>query len=336
MEKKFLVSVANVYGRNASTNELIFAGRTNLSSALDISQSIAEIRAGRSAQLVYTYSHSRGVKVEVEQANFSKEFIALNLGQAVTNGLYDVLFEECLQISGGAGVLTNTPVGTVSVQKEDGTITNVTASGKNITVGTYTGKVTCVYKYNTTVDRVNIGATTTPSVISLFLEAEVRSSSTGLVVEKLQIELPSCQITGNYNLAFTPDGVSSEKLELMALAIDSAVCNGDTASYGYISWIPVTAVTSYAYIVATPSAIPVTSGTSSTAQISVFGVRNGVYGNTNITTGCTYTKLAGGSAAVAVNSTTGLVTWTAPTSSVTTIEVTYTGGYKDYVVVTVS
>lgn len=334
MEKKFLVSVANAYGRNPSTGELIFAGRTNLSSALDITQDINEIRAGRSNQLVYTYSHSRGLKINIEQANYSKEFIALNLGQTVQSGAYDVLFEECIQVSAGSGTLTKTPVGIVSVQKEDGTITNVTPSGTSITVPAYTGKATVVYKYNTTVDRVTIGATTVPNVITLILDAEVRSSSTGAVVERLQIELPSCQITGNYNLSFTPDGVSTEKLELMALAIDATTCNGDTASYGTISWIPVTANTSYAYIIATPALINPTAGTTSTAQISVFGVRNGVYGNVNLTTATTYAKMAGGASSISVNASTGVVSWSSPTSGNTaTIECTY-NGMKDFVVVT--
>jgi hypothetical protein len=293
-DNTFLVSVAKAIGLNPNTQEAIFYGKANLSSAFNLTMQSTDVRGGVNNPLLYKYYHDRDLEINIEQAVFEKTFLALNVGSAILNETVNVLKTECVTLSGGNGTLDETPVGNVSVIKADGTIISVTPVGDAITVaGGGNTKVTAIYRYSDTVDRVTVNTTTPPSTITLILIAEVRDNK-GNVVEELQIEVPSFQISGNYNLALSADGVSQEALSGMALAVDGTSC-ADGEIYAYVSWIPVSSTTvSVAAIAITPDKFePAVGNLPATQQLTVTGIRGGVYGNVNVTSDCTFTKLSG-------------------------------------------
>lgn len=304
----FLVSVANAIGINPNTQNAIFYGKANLSSAFTLSMQKTDVRGGINNPLLYTYIHDRDLQVSIEQAIFEKTFLALNAGTSILNQTVNVLKTECITLSSNNGVLTETPVGNVSIKKADGTFVTVTPSGKNITVsGGGNTSVTAIYRYSDTVDRVAIETTTPPSTITLILTAEVRDTN-GNIIEYLQIEVPSFQIDGNYTLEFSAGGVSKEALKGMALSVKGTDCtSGDI--YAYVSWIPNT-ITSVPVgtIAITPSKFePTVASLPATQQLTVTGIRGGMYANINVTANSTFSKLSGDTD-ITVNASTGLIT----------------------------
>jgi hypothetical protein len=334
-DNTFLVSVANVIGLNSS-DVALFYGKANTNSAFTLSMQSTDVRGGINNALLYKYMHDRDLQVTIAQATFAKDILALNVGSSIVNGSVNVLKTECITLVGGDGTLSETPIGNVSVIKADGTIVSVTPVGTTITVaGGAATNVTAIYRYADTVDTISVGTTTPPTVIKLIMTAEVRNQS-GTLVEYLQIEIPNFQVDGNYELAMTPDGTSSESLTGMALSTAGATCaSGDV--YAYVRWIPVTTTVTYTSISTTPNPFQVAVGDlPATQQLSVIGIRGGLYANTPITTECTYAKVAGGDVDITVNASSGLVTvaGTAIANDTATIEITK-GSLKDYVVVTV-
>ena len=82
--KKFLVSTADVYGYNSNDN-LLFVGKTLLDSSIETTLSNTDVRAGQGNQLQYIYYHTAEMNITINDAQFSLEFLALNVGSSVTN-----------------------------------------------------------------------------------------------------------------------------------------------------------------------------------------------------------------------------------------------------------
>ena len=339
MSNKFIVSVANAIGRDPVTKQGIFYGKANLSSAFTLSMSESEVRGGINNSLLFTYKHTRDLSIEIEQAIASKTFLALNTGTSLNSGVISkVLATECVTFAAnGTATLQNVPTSTrtqITIFLDDGRIAvPEVLTGSTITyVDGSNKKLDVVYEYTTAIDLLSIEATKPPATIDLTLIAEVRDSEKGLV-EYQHINIPAFQVDGNYELSFSADGVSSEKLAGKALRVDGATCNdGDT--YGYVKWVPVSGTTStltILEIVSTPSA-PVLS-TGGTAQLVTKALYGGIYAPTTLLTGLTYTVTPSGKFTVSAG---GLITaGTVTASDSATIEITYTSGstWKDYVFV---
>ena len=339
MSNKFIVSVANAIGRDPITKQGIFYGKANLSSAFTLSMSESEVRGGINNSLLFTYKHTRDLAIEIEQAIASKTFLALNTGTSLNSGVTSkVLATECVTFSGtGTATLANTPTSTrtqITIFLDDGRIAvPEVLAGSVITYADGANKkLDVVYEYMTSIDLLSIEATEPPSIIDLTLIAEVRDSQKGLI-EYQHINIPSFQIDGNYELSFSADGVSSEKLSGKALRVDGETCeDGDT--YGYVKWVPVSGTTTTSAIleiVTTPSApVLVTAGTTQLVTKALYG---GIIAPQRLLTGLTYTVTPSGKFTVNAS---GLLTAGAVTGADTaTIEVTYTNGstWKDYVFV---
>lgn len=295
MGNTFLVSVAEAIGFNPSTEEAIFYGKANLTSAFTLTMANTDVRGGINNPLLYKYMHDRDLEISIESATFDKTFLALNVGSTVLNETVNVIKTECVQLTAGEGTVTATPIGNVSVFKADGTIVTVTPVGTTITVpGGESTTVKVVYRYSDTVDRIAIQTTTPPTVITLILIAEVRDD-TGAIIEYFQVEVPRLQIDGNYELTLAADGVSSQALKGMALAVSGATCSsGDI--YAYVSWIlNGGASISVSEIAANPSSVEVAIGDlPATQQLTVLGIRGGVYSNVTLDPAdCDFTKLSG-------------------------------------------
>jgi len=293
MANEFLVSVADVIGRDATTDALLFLGKANITSAFGITTQKTDVRGGINNPLLYTYYHDREVSVKVESATFNKSIIALNAGTTVTNSTYTVCKKESKTLSGGSVTLSETPTSsTVGVILPNGTIQNITPSGAVITVsGGLNQTVDCIYDYSETlVDQVVGYATLPPTGIHLTLISEVRDASNTKTYD-LIIDIPNFNLSGNYNMSLNANGVSSDNLE--GTAVVEAATGGDY--YYKVWWVPAS-TTSVAYtdIAATPSTVTFdVSDLPDTSQITVLGIRGGTYANVNVTTSCSFTRTSG-------------------------------------------
>jgi hypothetical protein len=284
---KFLVSVANAIGRDPNTGAGIFFGKANISSALTISTQKVEVRGSIGNPLLYNYFHSRNVEVKIESAVFTKTFLGLNVGQLTQTGVVNTVQTECVTLVNNVGAVTLTPLSDIVAFMNDGTIQNLTPTGKTFTtVGGGATSIDVVYTVATTADQIVVSATTPPSVVDLTLIAEVRDN-TGVITEYLQVAIPSFQISGNYTLSLAANGVSNESLDGFALAVNATDCT--TGNYfARVTWVPVaTAAVATSSIVAIPSSLVFPTGAAGTKTINVLAIKG--TSNVNVTTSASYT-----------------------------------------------
>lgn len=336
MTKNYLVSVAKAIMRDPTTGDLLAYGDANISSAFTLSMQNADVRGGIGNQLLYSYYHTRELSAKIEQATFGESIIAFNVGGTVSTGAVTVVHDECLALSSsGSGTVSLTPIGDVSVLLPDGSIQTVTPSTKDITVsGGASALVTCVYETSKSADQITVSSTTPPSIVDLTLIAEIRAADQTTVVKYLNINVPRFQVAGNYTLNLAANGVSTEALEGKALVSSAADC-ASGEYYAKVTYIPVTSTTTYTDIAATPSNITWAKSTTQSTQLTVLGIRGGVYANTNITTSCSFVRSGSSGSGVTVGATTGLLSTSASQTTiaeVVTIGVNYAAGSLiDYV-----
>lgn len=276
--KDFLVSTADVAFFVNDT--LAFTGTTSLNTSISVSMEDQEITGGKGNKTLYKYKYGRKLAPSIEMAEWSLKFIAANSGSTIFEGLKDVFaVAECVTLTNGVGTLKRVPVGKVFVEKPDGSTAEVTATGSTITVGNEDAKVLVTYQYNTTVKRVTIDAESTPFVGRLVLSADKHNNKRGKVGE-VQIEVPSFQLNGTFDISLEASGTTTTKLEGDALAVEGASCV-DGSVYAYITEIPSVASTiAINDIAATPAVMNLSVNEEKT--ISVIGIKGGLYSNVGI------------------------------------------------------
>lgn len=245
--KKFLVSTANVYGYD-SNNNLLFTGTTLMDSSIETTLSNTDVRAGQGNQLQYIYYHTAEMNIAINEAQFSLNYLALNVGSSIKTGA-DVWTTETVQVVNGAGTVVGTPLavsGTTLygwVTDKDDNVERVEFSGSSFTMNdtNYNGNV-CVryYATNASAKQVTVYADMLPSTIRLVMEAQLCSSdSTTNRIGTLQIEVPKASMTGAFTLSMTPDSVAQTPLSVRALAtqVNEGGCTANRPIYATITEI---------------------------------------------------------------------------------------------------
>lgn len=324
--KDFLVSTADVAFIVNGT--LAFTGTTSLNTSISVSMEDQEITGGKGNKTLYKYKYGRKLAPSIEMAEWNLAYIAANVGSSIFEGLRDVFaVSECVTLTNGTGTLQKVPVGKVYVEKADGSSVEVTPAGSTITIGNSNETVSVTYQYNTTVKRVTIDAESAPLVGKLILTADKHNNKTGKVGE-VQIEVPSFQLSGTFDISLEASGSTTTKLDGDALAVNGASCS-DGSVYAYITDIPSAAsAVTISDIAVTPAVIELAA--NETMTLSVIGIKGGLYSNVSIDISeCNITS-EDTAVATVVN---GIVTGVA--AGVTYINVEY-NGIKDFVKVTVA
>lgn len=336
-----LVSVADVILRDPTTQAGLAYGKANISSALKMAMASADARGGIGNKLLFKYFHTKELTVDIEQAQFGEQFLALNAGANVVTGAANVVQTDCLTTSASScAQVTLTPIGNVECFLPDGSIQSITPSTKDLVLtGAASQKIYAIYTTSKSVDLTTITAGDPPDIVDCTLIAEIRDQATSGIKKYLQIHIPNLQLSGTYDLALSANGISTEKLSGTALAAESSTCaSGDY--YGTFAYIPVAASSPYTQIAATPSTIAWAKSTAQSSQITVLGLKNGVYDNANITTSCTYARSGSSGSGITVGAATGLITTSASSTTIAetiTIACTYpSGSLVDYVMINVT
>ena len=245
--KKFLVSTANVYGYDSEDN-LLFTGTTLMDSSIETTLSNTDVRAGQGNQLQYIYYHTAEMNITINEAQFSLNYLALNVGSDITTGA-DVWTTETVEVTNGAGTVGKTPLAISGtnlygwVTDKDDNTERVTFSGSSFTMSdnNYNGNV-CVryYASDASAKQITIYADMLPSTIRLVMEAQLCSSdSTTNRIGTLQIEVPKATMTGAFTLSMTPDSVAQTPLSVRALAsqVNEGGCTANRPIYATITEI---------------------------------------------------------------------------------------------------
>lgn len=322
--KNFLVSTADfaLY----FNDKLVCTGTTNMNTSLEVSMEEQVINAGKGNKRVYSYKYGRELAATLEAADWKLEYVAANIGNDIKSGLEEVYhIDECVDLTEGVGMLSDTPVGKVAVTLPNGVIVEVDADDKSIdlksqeTVKTGTVSVKATYRYNRQAKSLTIDADTSPKVYKLVLDAERHNNKLGKV-GSLQVIIPSYQPSGNFTMEFTPDGVTSTNIDGNALAVEGDTCAGGGAVYAYIKEFDTIGdgLIDVAEIAVSPSQF--TLAHPNTQKLSIIGIRGGAYSNIEIDPkDCTYDSSEQSYATVE----NGVVTSVAAGKSI--IKVTYKG-----------
>lgn len=243
--KKFLVSVADVYGYDSS-DALLFVGKTLLDSSIETTLSNTDVRGGRGNQLQYIYYHTAEMNITINETQFSLEFLALNTGTTPETGA-NMFVEESVTLAGGQGtVQEGTPLKLSTqniygwVTKADGSVQRVLFNGNNFDIGDAESNETVCVRYFTNMTaarQITINADMLPSNIRLVMEAQLCSSdSTTNQIGVVQVIVPKASMTGQFTLSMTADGVSQTPLTVRALAttVNEGGCAGGQSIYATI------------------------------------------------------------------------------------------------------
>lgn len=276
--KDFLVSTADV--AFFVNDVLAFTGTTSLNTSISVSMEDQEITGGKGNKTLYKYKYGRKLAPSIEMAEWNLSYLAANVGSTVFEGLKDVFaVAECVTLTNGVGTLKKTPVGKVFVEKADGSTVEITPVGSAITVGDINGTVLATYQYSTNVKRVTIDAESTPFVGRLVMSADKHNNKKGKVGE-VQIEVPSFQLNGTFDISLEASGTTTTKLEGDALAVEGASCS-DGSVYAYISEIPsVESTVAVNDLAVTPAVIEI--AVNEEKKLNIIGIKGGLYSNVAI------------------------------------------------------
>jgi len=314
--KDFLVSTADVaFFHNGM---LAFTGTTALNTSISVSMEDQEIVGGKGNKTLYKYKYGRKLAPSIEMAEWRLAYIAANVGSTIFTGLKEVFaIAECVTLIKGVGVLAKVPVGNVFVEKADGSTLEVTPEGSTITVGDVDDTVKATYRYNTNVKRVTIDADSTPLVGELVLSADKHNNLKGKVGE-VQIDVPSFQLNGTFDISLEASGNATTKLEGDALAVEGATC-ADGSVYAYVTEIDsIESSIEVSDIAITPAVIEL--AVDKTKNLSIVGIKGGLYSNVGIEASeCTITSETPAIATVANGVVTGV------SAGTTYINVDYNG-----------
>lgn len=291
--KNFVVSTADFAFYHKGM--LACTGTTNLNTSINVSMQTQDTKAGKGNKQIFTYKYGRELAVELEAADWRLEYIAMNTGSEIFEGLSDVYaLNECVTITNGIGVLKRTPIGTVGIELPSGAFVEIEPDGKNIDLASFNiGKneyaVKATYKYNNNTRYITIDADTSPLTGELVLDADKHDNKQGKV-GSVQIIIPSYSLDGNFDLTFTPEGVTSTKMSGKAQAIEGDTCDNNNAVYAYVKEI-VNEEVSLPVVDITANAPMYSLTVADTATISVYGSKGALYKDISLSNSdCTFTS----------------------------------------------
>jgi len=224
--KKFLTSVADVFGYDSDDN-LLFVAKTLLDSSIEVSLGSAPVRGGRGNQLQYTYYHTAEMSFNLTETQWNLEMLGATAGADFELGNY--YKEESVVVTASAGTVADTPVAFEGstiygwATSPLGVTQRVTFTAKDFTVtGDETDGDWCVRYYTanlSTGKSLTIKASMIPQVIKLVMETQLNSADvTTNKIGMVQIVIPKGQLSGAFSISMAADGVSNTPLTGTALA----------------------------------------------------------------------------------------------------------------------
>lgn len=230
------VGTAQMYSQGFS--EYIGSTKTLTESGISFSVTEEEIRGGLGNSVLGSYFHDTGLSLNMTDALFSLEYLALNVGGTISAGADIVTTEQVTVGAGGAITVGKTAkeffsgtgvIGYVKKPTESEDAWNkITFTTDTTATTTYTeGDVVCV-RYCVTDDaarKFTVSASFIPSQISLILTLPLfkasadasQSLTTSSKVGEIQVRIPNFIFSGAQDLSLTSSGSATTSLSGKAL-----------------------------------------------------------------------------------------------------------------------
>jgi hypothetical protein len=244
--RKFLTSVADVYGYDSSDN-LVFVGKTLLDSSIEVSLGSAPVRGGKGNQLQYIYYHTGEMKFTLTDTQWNLGMLGATVGSTPASGM-NYYTEETIVMSGSGALVSGSPLAFTGTTIY-GWATDPSGNTQRVSFGGganpsqrfyVTGSAAgnwCVryYQQNASSGQgITIKANMIPSVLKLVLETQLNSADvTTNKIGKVQIIAPTVTLSGAFTLSMKADGVANTPLTATALAYAGDTSGGCTSDPYY-------------------------------------------------------------------------------------------------------
>ena len=241
-----LAGVGNLELYDAQGDMIAFS-KTLVTSGIDFSLSSEEVRGGLANQLLAKYFHDSAMTFTLEDAIFDLNYIALNVGSAISTGADVMTVEEVTTTVANEITVTGTPQPFLSTglllgwyklpAEENWTKIEFTDQTATVT-GLDAGTTVCV-KYvanNEACDFFTVSSAYIPSQCTAILYlplfksgATAQSYSTSSKIGEVQVEIPNFLLDGAMSLSLSSSGVATTSLSGSALATftGNEGCDGD-------------------------------------------------------------------------------------------------------------
>jgi len=269
-EKLFAVSTADALLIDPSNDTLVVKATALLTSSMEQSMQQTDINSGRGSQLQTIYNYQKVLSFQIEAADFSPVYLALQTGSEIKNKMSNYFTEEFVTFdSTGKGTLSQTPIGNVYVESPANHVTK-TPTGSVITDIAYADKeLKVVYQYDAQVDELTIGANDFPKAYRLVLISDIFNADGDKAYEQ-QIEVPRYKLDGALSMSLAHDSVAQFTMNGKALT--------DNDMYATVKWKPVKGTSIKVSSLATDVS-EVTLAVGEKQKVMTLGIRGGGYSN---------------------------------------------------------
>lgn len=249
MSQKFiLASVGTVTLFDPSTGEEIVTSKTLTESGINFSVTAEDIRGGMANKLLGQYFHDSAMALNLTDALFSLEYLALNVGGTITVGGNAIATEQVTVTEAGKITVSETPqkfgnvgvIGWVSKPNESSSTKVVfNATTKSATLAdAKVGDVYCVkyVKNDASAEQFVVSSAFIPSqchavlTLPLFKAGTSETSYTSSSkVGEVQVDIPNFLLGGAQELSLSASGASTTALSGNALTSygGDEGCDGD-------------------------------------------------------------------------------------------------------------
>ena len=257
--RKFLASVGNAKLLGKKNGELYHIAdvRTLTESTLSFANSMEEVRAGEGAQLYGRFSHSSGITVQITEAMWDLQYVALQVGASLNdtsparNAFYhDNKYTGDTKTTSGSNTLSATPANIgnacglnhpmVWVRlmgcSADTQWTAIEANGNTINLDNYPqfqGKNVCIEYFvnKPEAHAISVNSNFIPAELVLVLTTKLfagdaNAPETGKPVGYITIKIPRFQLDGQFDLSMAMTSAATINLSGTALAVDNGQCDG--------------------------------------------------------------------------------------------------------------
>lgn len=227
-DKTFLVGVCDVIALD-DNGTMVYNGKTELNTGIELSTGNSEIRAGKGNNLQYVYYHTGAFSATLEDAQFNLGLLYLNAGGAIA-GTANLFTEETATITGNTITITGTAVAQPGAPKAyayvrykgvDFTlpVTGQTVDASQLVEAGATGTVCVAYLHEyTTSDSFTIPSHIVPKIAHIYMNGDLASNETGDgIIGRAHVEIPRGQFAGAQSLSMTSDGYSTTPVTINAL-----------------------------------------------------------------------------------------------------------------------
>ncbi len=269
-EKLFAVSTADALLIDPSNDTLVVKATALLTSSMEQAMQQTDINAGRGSQLQTIYNYQKVLSFQIEAADFSPVYLALQTGSEIKNKMSKYFTEELVTFdSTGKGTLSQTPIGNVYVESPANHVTK-TPTGSVITDIAYADKeLKVVYQFDAQVDELTIGANDFPKAYKLVLISDIFNADGDKAYEQ-QIEVPRYKLDGALSMNLAHDSIAQFTMNGKALT--------DNDMYATVKWKPVKGTSIKVSSLATDVS-EVTLAIGEKQKVMTLGIRGGGYSN---------------------------------------------------------